>query len=555
MRSLTRNIFNSIIAASLLTLIISFAIIVGIYYNQFQALSLNELAQEASYVSHGISTSGVDFLVGIESKSTIALLTSDCDVAFATSDAALNVSFSDCPEIIEALENNRGSSTRFSAQGTVRTMYYAELLEDGSILWLSAPQPTLSAMLSLVLGSLLLLALTVVILSAIFANRMSAKIVSPINSLDITTPDESTCYRELEPLVRRIRTQNGFISRQMDQLRSRHEEFTAITENMSEGFLLINSSREIISFNTSARRILDLRHESNVISRNDALECAMDIALGGQRDEREISFNGADYRIITSPVYSGSAVSGAVAIILDITEKSRRESMRREFTSNVSHELKTPLTSINAAAEMLSGGMVAQQDLNRFYGMIQNESARLIVLINDIIRLSQLDENAIIDETEVVELRDVAENAINTLRSAADSNGITFSLIGSAEITGVPTILEEMIFNLCDNAVKYNKTNGRVTVKIEKKHEKVVLSVEDTGIGIPPEMHERIFERFYRVDKSRSKEKGGTGLGLSIVRHAASYHNADISVKSRIGEGTSIIVTFNEPNATSNRER
>ncbi len=546
MRSLTRNIFSSIIIASLLTMLITIGLIMGIYYYNFNSLLIDELAEETQYIAHGISQSGLSFFDGLESENVIILVDNSGTVLYSNTSDSDNVCITDYPEISDAFEHGSGSDLRNTALWQPKILCYASRLSDNTVLRLSAQQPAFRTMLSLVFGSLLLLALAVVILSAIFANRMSARIIRPINDLNITSPDESTCYRELVPLIKRIRTQNSFISRQMDELRSKHEEFTAITGNMSEGFLLIDEKREIISFNSSARRILDLGHESNVIDRNNTLVQAIDTALSGKRDECEVSFGGADYRIITSPVMNENEVSGAAAIILDITEKSRREAMRREFTSNVSHELKTPLTSIKAAAEMLSGGIVAQQDVNRFYGMIQNESSRLISLVNDILRLSQLDENAIADENTLVELRTIAESVAHILSNSAEANDITITINGSGVVSGVPTILEEMIFNLCDNAVKYNKPGGRVTVDISSSDDKVMLSVTDTGIGIPAEMYERIFERFYRVDKSRSKEIGGTGLGLSIVRHAANYHNADISVDSRVGEGTKITVTFNQ---------
>jgi len=544
MRSLTQKVFYSIIFTSLITLLVSVALIMGIYYYNFNTLLLDELENKAAYAVQGASISGYDYFDHISTNDHITWLNQDGVVLFDSHDQFSTISVSDCPEIIDAISNGYGSAVRSDKLLSPKVMYYAIALEDGTVIRLSSEQPTVEMMLSLVLGSLLILTAAVVILSAVFAKRMSTRIIKPINELNITSPNESTGYHELAPLVKRIRTQNSFIARQMDELRSKHVEFTAITENMSEGFLLIDENRNIISFNSSARKILDLAHESNVINQEGILGQAIDSALSGNRDEREASFGGADYRIITSPVLKEHKINGAVAIILDITEKSRREAMRREFTSNVSHELKTPLTSINAAAEMLSGGIVAPQDLNHFYGMIQNESARLIVLINDILRLSQLDENAIVDENRPVELRIVAENVIASLEAAAKSRDIEFVLQGNAVVSGVPTILEEMIFNLCDNAVKYNKTGGRVSILIAESDGTVTISVEDTGIGIPPDVHDRIFERFYRVDKSRSKEIGGTGLGLSIVRHAANYHNADITVESHVGEGTKITITF-----------
>jgi len=545
MRSLTKKIFYSIILSSVITLLIGFALVLGIYYHHFNSMQLSNFANEANHVATAITNNGLDFLNRLSSTRHITWLTTDGTVLYDSHGNTQVISLPDCAEITEAIETGTGSELRFDPSNSSGTLYYAVLLDDGTIVRLAAEQPTFSNMLSVVFGSLIILILVIIVLSAIIADRMSAHIIKPINELNITFPDESTSYRELAPLIKRIVTQNRFITRQMDALRSRHEEFTVITENMSEGFLLVDENRNIISFNSSARRILDLGVESNVIEHRSALGVAIDSALSGQRDERETSFGGADYRIIATPVLNDQTVTGAVVIILDITEKSRREAMRREFTSNVSHELRTPMTSINAAAEMLANGIVAPQDCDRFFCMIQKESARLITLINDILRLSQLDENAVIEEKQTVDLRALAESVISSLSTAADAKNISLELVGEAHISGVPTILEEMLFNLCDNAVKYNKPDGKVTVTFSSTDDTVTLSVADTGIGIPQHLHERIFERFYRVDKSRSKQIGGTGLGLSIVRHAANYHNAEIHVDSRIDYGTTISIVFN----------
>ncbi len=547
---MTKKIFKSILFASLVTLLASFVVILGITYKHFTLQLLDQLSEEAAYAAKGYELSGYEYFDSLDAATRLTLIASDGAVIYDSEASDTLGNHAEREEFREAMANGTGSAVRLSESFSVTTLYYAIRLDDGSVLRISSVQPTAFSVISLLLTPLIFLTLLIVVFSVIYAVRMSQKIIKPINELDLEAPDEAKCYEELSPLIQRIRRQNSFIDRQSSELRSKRDEFMAITENMSEGFLLVDNQRGIVSYNSSALRILGLDRESGVLSDGSSLAQVLDSALSGNRSECDFSLAGADYRVIASPVLSRGEVNGAVAIILDVTEKSRREAIRREFTSNVSHELKTPLTSINAASEMLAGGMVKAEDISRFSTMIHNESSRLIVLVNDIIRLSQLDENFFPEERENIDLFEMSAGVIDSLRAAADAKEVTFTLNGSGSVEGLPSIIEEMIYNLCDNAVKYNKQGGSVAVSIAESGDKVAFTVEDTGIGIPNEFIGRVFERFYRVDKSRSKEIGGTGLGLSIVRHAANTHNAEINMSSRLGIGTKIVVTFKKPQAS-----
>lgn len=398
----------------------------------------------------------------------------------------------------------------------------------------------LAAMIHLII----ILCLAVFLLSVFFAKRMSKKIVQPLSDLSVTSPERISGYSELNPLITRLRRQNTLIRDQMTELERRHDEFNSITEGMSEGFIIVDKEMNIISYNRAAHEIFGFNDSSRGISSCKEAFDAISYAIGGDSCEREFELNKRHYRIFASPARSTS-YGGAVAIVLDITERAEREAMRREFSSNISHELKTPLTTIHGAAEMLKTGMVKPEDTANFGNMIYNESDRLITLVQDILRISQIDEGKLGDENKDIDLYTLSQSVISRLSHIAQRRDISFTLVGeSAVVRGSEAFLEDLVYNLIDNAVKYNKDGGQVTVSVSTEASHPVFCVSDTGIGIPQDQLGRVFERFYRVDKSRSKAIGGTGLGLSIVKHAAAYHNADISIESELGVGTKVTVTF-----------
>ncbi len=389
---------------------------------------------------------------------------------------------------------------------------------------------------------LLLIVITAV--AAVIAGNMSKKAMQRLNDLSVSSPGQASEFPELEPLITRLRRQNTLIRDQMTELTRRHDEFHSITEGMSEGFIIVDSDLRVISYNSAAYEIFGFNDPQRGIASCEEAFSAISYAAKGHSCEREFQLGNRHYRIFASPARS-SSYGAAVAIVLDVTERAEREAMRREFSSNISHELKTPLTSIHGAAEMLKSGMVKPEDTANFGRMIFDESGRLISLVQDILRISQIDEGKLAEDNTDIDLYKLSESVISRLSHVAKSRNISFSLIGeSAIVRGSEGFLEDLVYNLADNAVKYNKDGGSVTVSVSTVNSHPVLEISDTGIGIPQDQIGRVFERFYRVDKSRSKAIGGTGLGLSIVKHAVAYHKADISIESEVGIGTKVIVVF-----------
>lgn len=399
-------------------------------------------------------------------------------------------------------------------------------------------------LLAAVIHLIAILSVAVVILSVVFARQMSKKIVQPINEISVSSPDGVSGYSELNPLIAKLRRQNTLIKDQMTELERRHDEFNSITEGMSEGFIIVDKEMNIVSYNHAAHDIFGFNDSSRGIPSCKEAFDAISYAIEGHSCEREFELHNKHYRIFASPARN-SSYGGAVAIVLDITERAQREAMRREFSSNISHELKTPLTTIHGAAEMLKTGMVKPEDTENFGNMIYNESDRLITLVQDILRISQIDEGRLGDENKDIDIYSLSQSVISRLSHIAQRRNVRLEFLGKSVIVrGSEVFLEDLVYNLIDNAVKYNKDGGTVTVSVDMVNSHPTLEVTDTGIGIPQDQLGRVFERFYRVDKSRSKAIGGTGLGLSIVKHAAAYHNADISIESELGIGTKVTVTF-----------
>lgn len=546
-----KKIFRSSLLIALFVLIASFIMIIGILFNYFQIQIEKELKNEAMYISSAVENEGAEYLKHIaDDDKRITLISADGTVIADTSVEADELeNHLDREEIKKAITDGYGTSVRYSETLTEKTVYYAEMLENGNILRVSTKQYTVVTILSGLSQSISVVILLTFILSFILSGRVSKSIVKPINELDLDNPENNDTYEELSPLLSKISSQHKTIVKQLHEAKKQQEEFKFITENMSEGLLIIDENMQILTCNTSAKKLLnaDENINENVFSlnRSKAFRQAVEKSLNGEHIENEMAYDDRYYNIIANPVYEETKIIGAFIVIIDITDTVQREQMRREFTSNVSHELKTPLTSISGFAEMMMNGGTDETTVMDFSKSIYEEAQRLISLVIDIIRISELDEKSSIFIKEKVDLYELSEEIIERLKSQADKKNIKINILGGkAEINGVRKILDEIIYNLCDNAVKYNNNGGTVDIIVRTTDDEAIITVRDNGTGIPESAQNRVFERFYRVDKSRSKEKGGTGLGLSIVKHGAAFHNAQITLESQINEGTSITLKF-----------
>ena len=551
-----RKIYWNMCLMALLAVILSAVMATLVYYRNMADEMRREIVTEARYLEAGIELSGPAYLENLSgsiadtTRSRVTLVAEDGTVLYDNYAAADTMeNHGSRPEIQEAMESGAGSSVRTSSTLSERTFYYALQLEDGTVIRVANTTDSVLANVLRMVPALAAVAALLVILCMILADRQTKRIVAPINELDLDHPAEVKIYDELAPLLVRFDRQRSTIKQQMETLKSKQREFTAITENMSEGFIVVGKRGEVASYNTSAMRILGVDEKQpreagvNILSfnRSHVFRTTVDEALSGRHCEQNMEIGGRMYQIIANPVMEKDEVTGAIIVILDVTEKEEREELRREFTANVSHELKTPLTSISGYAEIMKNGLVKQEDMKRFSENIYTEAQRMIVLIGDIIKLSRLDEASTDLEKTSVDLYAAAQNVLARLQMQAKAQNVTLKLEGgAAQVSGMPQILDEMIYNLCDNGIKYNKPGGHVTVRVYKEQGAPVLSVEDDGIGIPEADQERVFERFYRVDKSHSRQIGGTGLGLSIVKHGAIYHNARVEMESHPGQGTRV---------------
>ena len=548
---MTSKIFRNSMAVGLSVFLLSVALFMGVLYQYFGDQITGELENEAWLVARGVESMGMDYFDGLQSSSRITWVGEDGTVLYdSVADASTMENHADREEIREAMNGSRGTAQRQSATLSEKTFYVARRLEDGSVIRLASAQYTVVVLLVSMVQPLLIILVLSLILAAVLANRLSKGIIRPILDLDLEHPEECDTYDELSPLLTRIRWQNDTIRGQMDQLRQRQQEFSALTENMTEGFVLLDQKGRVLSYNSGALRLLGAippGGEANVLTldRTDAFRRVVEQVLDGVRGQTRLDRQGRCVHLLADPVFREGAVSGAVLVLLDVTEREQGERMRREFTANVSHELKTPLTAISGMAEIIKDGLVDPKDVAGFAGDIYKESQRLISLVEDIIHLSRLDEGGVGLETAPVDLLELCRRVMERLEPAAKRAGVSVSVEGMpATIHGIPAVLEEMVYNLCDNAIKYNRPGGSVALNLSLGEKEIELSVADTGIGIPAEDQERVFERFYRVDKSHSKEIGGTGLGLSIVKHGAALHNAAIRLESAPGHGTTVRLIF-----------
>lgn len=554
-----KKIFRSALMIAAAVLLSSLVIILGCLYDYFGTVQASQLKDELRLAAYAVEESGQTYLERLTARDCrytwtpeyrLTWISSDGSVLFDTDESAENISnHGDRMEVREAFAKGESSCVRYSDTWSETTLYYAKALNDGTVLRISTRQVTVPALLLTMLQPILLVGVLAVILSAVLAGRMAKRIVRPLNSLDLDHPLENDAYEELSPLLRRIQQQRRQINAQMQELRARTDEFEQITGSMKEGLVVLNQKGTILSINPAAQTLFHtdrscVQKDFVTVDRGHELSQAILTALENGHSKVRIEQNGREIEFDISRIESDSAVIGTVLLAFDVTEQALAERSRREFTANVSHELKTPLQSIMGSAELLESGLVRQEDVPQFTGTIRKESARLVALVEDIIHLSQLDEGAVL-EWELVDLLKTAKDAASVLYDKTREKGIRLSIAGeSAQVNGVRGLLYEMIYNLCDNAIKYNVKDGSVEITVSKAELGAVVTVRDTGIGIPPEYQSRVFERFFRVDKSRSKASGGTGLGLSIVKHIAQYHNAKITLQSELSVGTTVIVTF-----------
>jgi len=544
---MTSKIFRSTVFVAVVVLLCSLGIVMGVLYNHFTGVQVEQLKDELSLAVTGTEQFGNGFLENVEAdRFRVTWIDTDGTVLFDSRvDESTMENHADREEIREAFAAGTGSAVRNSSTLTEQTYYEAQRLTDGTVLRISANQASAWALMIDLLWPIILIAVLAIGLSALLARRMAKNIVEPLNRLNLEQPLSNDTYEELSPLLRRINQQHLQIDSQIRKLQRKTDEFIQITSHMQEGLVVLDKETHIRSINTAAMKIFHAE-ESCVgssffqINRSNALRQALNDALDRGHGSAVLELDGRACRFDMSSIQSEGKLLGAVILAVDVTEAQNAEQMRREFSANVSHELKTPLQGIIGSAELLESGMVKQEDTPRFVGHIRKEASRLVNLIEDIIRLSQLDEGVALP-AEQVDMLQLAEDVKEILTPSAAEKNIKISVTGNGfAVKGVRRMLQEILYNLCDNAIKYNIPGGTVTVHVDGNR----LVVSDTGIGIPAEHRERIFERFYRVDKSHSKASGGTGLGLSIVKHAAAYHNAEITLESTPGKGTAITIQF-----------
>lgn len=549
---MTKKIFKSIMFVCALVLAVGLAAVMGILYRNFDGQMRKELSKEAAYLAYGVEQQGVDYLKNIKDKSArITYIDQDGTVLFDNeADVSEMKNHSDRTEFQKAETYGAGESSRYSDTLSEKTIYYALRLKDGTVLRVSGTQDSVLALVENLIFPLCGLLCLMLILSGIMASAISKRIVKPINELDLESPKENQIYEELSPLLSKIYRQNREIQNQLELAKQQQEEFALITENMQEGLIVIDKYTMILSANSSAWNLFHMDRVCQgesvyCLDREEEFRHAIEQVLSGEHTELVLKLNGSDIQLIANPVIRDKKTEGAVVLLVNVTEKLERESLRREFSANVSHELKTPLTSISGFAEIMQGGLVKNEDIPKFAGRIYKESQRLLQLVEDVIQISQLDEEKTSYVWEPVDVYQVCKNAFESLREKAKRLNVHLYICGERmKMEAVRTLLEEAVYNICDNAIKYNRNDGSVSVFLTQTAQEIQIVVKDTGVGIPKEDQDRVFERFYRVDKSHSKEIGGTGLGLSIVKHAVGALKGSVILRSEEGNGTEITLRF-----------
>ena len=550
---MTKKIFSSIMLTAACVLLASMITIVGFLRDYFGGIEESGLREELGIAAVGVEDEGTDYLAALpDGQRRFTWIAADGSVIYDTkADADSLENHSDREEFKAALETGAGESVRYSNTLMQKTMYAARRLDDGTVLRVSVSTATVGALLLGVTQPMRAVLAAALILSAILAKHISRRVVAPLNELDLEHPldDSNAAYEELAPVLGRINRQRSQINLQLRELRRRTDEFAQVTGSMREGLVLLNEQGYILSMNPAARNIFAVEGDCTgkdflTVDRSCDMSAAVRSAMESGHGRLHERHGGRIYQVDVSRIDSDGAAIGAVILVFDVTEQESAEQMRREFTANVSHELKTPLQGIIGSAELIENGMVQPEDMPRFVGHIRAEAQRLVTLIGDIIRLSQLDEGEVLPK-ERLDLLEVAQGAADDLQAEAEKKNLHLSVSGEpAELEGVRQLIYEVAYNLGDNAIKYNVDGGSVSINVSSDGKNAKLTVSDTGIGIAAEDQSRIFERFYRVDKSHSKESGGTGLGLSIVKHAVQYHGGRISMDSAPGKGTSISVSL-----------
>lgn len=549
---MTKRIFRTIFIVAVGVFLASVVLFMTVLYDYFSAVEQNQLKMQTELAAQGVEHERSRYFEDLETKNyRITWIQADGTVLYdSVFDAGEMENHFERKEVKEALAKGYGEDLRYSSTLTERYLYSAKCLSDGTVIRISITQTSLLVLMLGMLQPLCVIFIVVIVLSILLASRLSKKIVKPLNDLNLNEPLNNEEYDELSPLLRRIDAQQRQIRWQKNELSRKQSEFDAVTGGMEEGIVLLNAKGVILSINRAAAKLLgagtfDIGKDILTINRSPALTQLLHKAEIGKHSETVINFEAGIYQFSASPVVSDGKVTGTVLLMFDAAEKEKNEQIRREFTANVSHELKTPLHVISGSAELMLSGMVKPEDIPAFSKRIYTETQRMIQLVEDIIKLSHLDEGAENMKREKTDLIHIAGDVVQSLKQEAEKTGIQISLHGKSTVLyGIPHLIESIIYNLCDNAIKYNRKGGSVSVDVKDEHTFVILTVADTGIGIPEEHQNRIFERFYRVDKSHSKEIGGTGLGLSIVKHAARLHNAEIDLQSVENKGTTITIRF-----------
>lgn len=549
-----KKIFRSIFVVAIVVLIASIGIATSFLYDYYNDSQVKRLKAELSLVANTVNEVGVEYFENFNSTVfRFTVVDTDGSVLYDTqANASEMENHADREEIAEAFESGTGSSARKSSTLTKKTFYEAVKLNNGDVLRISVSQLTIGALVLGMLPAIIAIVLVAAIVAGFLSHTMAKKVTEPLMKIDLEHPSDNSTYEELTPILTKIHKQHKQIKSQIETLNRKSDEFEQIVSSMNEGLVILDEYGKVISMNAAARKIFDIKNDIKgndflTVNRTSKMSKAVHNAIEGSYSEYFDEINGREYQFTISPIGSDGKSLGALILAFDVSDRAFAERNRREFTANVTHELKTPLQSIMGSAELLENGLVRPEDTSRFIGTIRKEAVRLVSLIDDIIRLSQLDEN-VEPMAETVELMDVSKEVVEVLSAPAANKNVGLSIAGNPQsIFGVKRYIYEIIYNLCDNAIRYNVEGGKVEIAIGNENGRAVISVKDTGIGIAPEHHDRIFERFYRVDKSHSKETGGTGLGLSIVKHAVQYHGGKITVESELGKGTTITVHFYQP--------
>ena len=539
------------LVSSLIT-VLGLAFVVGILYHYFQGQLMGELKKEAVYISRGVESAGTDYLKKLNDEDSRITYVDESGKVIYDNEADVESmdNHGHRKEIREAEINGEGADERMSSTLSEKTMYYAVRLENGNVLRVSSNQASVWMLLLQLLPPFVAVLILMLLLSGVFASRLSGKVVEPLNGLDLEHPEENDAYDEVQPLLSKIGRQSRQIRLQLEAARRQQKEFSIITENMQEGLLVIDRYTMVLSVNSSVGKLLKVKEVKTgesvyLLNRTEEFRSVVGQVLEGKHENKILRLDGSEIQVIANPVTRENKTEGAVILLVDVTEKVEREQLRREFSANVSHELKTPLTSISGFAEIMQDGFVKDEDVKVFAGRIYKEAQRLIRLVGDVIRISRLDEGGLPYQWEKLDLYSLTHDIFSTLHEAAEKQEVHMYMEGGSTVLDtVPTIMEEVLYNVCDNAVKYNRRGGEVFVRLKDGEDAVRVNVRDTGIGIPKEDQERIFERFYRVDKSHSREIGGTGLGLSIVKHGVKTLNGRLWLNSEPGQGTEIIMEF-----------